>query len=79
MACVVLDLASTSFIDATGIEVLSDLLLKAPSKLHVVLANPNSAALDIIDRAGLLSKLGGCHLSLLDLLSAGKSTSLRWP
>ncbi len=58
MACVVLDLASTTFIDATGIEVLTDLLLKAPAKLHVVLADPNTAALDILDRAGLLPKLG---------------------
>lgn len=58
VACVVLDLASTTFIDATGIEVLTDLLLKAPAKLHVVLADPNTAALDILDRAGLLPKLG---------------------
>ena len=58
VACMVLDLASTTFIDATGIEVLIDLLCKAPAKLHVVLADPNTAALDILDRAGMLSKLG---------------------
>lgn len=58
---VVLDMAATTFIDATGIEVLIDLLFKAPAKLHVVLADPNAAALDILDRAGLLSKLGELH------------------
>lgn len=61
MKYVVLDMASTTFIDATGIEVLIDLLFKAPAKLHVVLADPSAAALDILDRAGLLSKLGKLH------------------
>jgi anti-anti-sigma regulatory factor len=55
---IVLDMGSTSFVDATGLEVLNDLLFKAHPKLHVVLANPNAAVLNIFERAGLSAKIG---------------------
>ena len=55
---VVLDLAAVGFLDATGLDVLSELLFKPSHGLHCVLADPAAPVLDTLARAGLLPKLG---------------------
>ena len=57
----VLDGAAMDFMDATGLEVMQAILLKAPQGLRVVLADPSRDLLDILKRGGLLQQLGAAH------------------
>ena len=59
---VVLDMAAVSFLDATGLDVLSELLFKPSHGLHCVLADPAAPVLETLTRAGLLPKLGALPL-----------------
>jgi len=54
----VLDGAAMDFMDATGLEVMEAVLLKAPQGLQVVLADPSRDLLDILKRGGVLQQLG---------------------
>ena len=58
----VLDGAAMDFMDATGLEVMQAILLKAPQGLRVVLADPSRDLLDILKRGGLLQQLGEAPL-----------------
>lgn len=59
MRPVVLDLGAVSFVDATGLEALSELLLRPAAGLHLVLADPCVPVLATLHRSGLMPKLGG--------------------
>ena len=58
MKYLVLDGAAMDFMDATGLEVMQAILLKAPRGLRVVLADPSRDLLDILKRGGVLGQLG---------------------
>ena len=58
MKYLVLDGAAMDFMDATGLEVMEAVLLKAPQGLQVVLADPSRDLLDILKRGGVLQQLG---------------------
>ena len=70
MKYLVLDGAAMDFMDATGLEVMQAILLKAPRGLRVVLADPSRDLLDILKRGGVLQQLGeDCHIAYFALLA----------